>query len=266
MAEMKTTVLAIGCHPDDIEFMMAGTLFLLKDRGCEIHCMITANGNCGSLRHSREELAEIRRGEAREACEFLGAHFHDSIASDLEVFYEDSLIRRVTAVVREARPDIVFLMSPEDYMEDHMNTCRLGVTAVFCRGMPNYASVPERPPFQKDVAVYHALPYGLRDGLDRPVPPDFFVDISGVVDRKQEMLAKHRSQQDWLDRSQGLNSYLATMRSMSAEVGANSGRYAFAEGFRRHNHLGFSAGRIDPLRALLPDCRAEAFRATNPEA
>jgi len=250
---MGKVVLAIGCHPDDLEFMMSGTLLMLKDKGCEIHYMITSNGNCGSIHHGREELAAIRRQEAMAACAYLGAVFHDSVANDLEVFYEDSQIRKVTAVVREAQPDIAILMSPEDYMEDHTNACRLGVTAAFCRGMPNYASIPERKAYQKDIALYHALPYGLRDGLDRLVRPDFFVDISRVIDRKQEMLAKHESQQAWLDVSQGLNSYLATMRSMSGEVGRMSGRFKYAEGFRRHNHLGFSENRINPLKDLLAD-------------
>jgi LmbE family N-acetylglucosaminyl deacetylase len=255
---MGKTVLAIGCHPDDLEFMMSGTLFLLRDRGCDIHYMITANGDCGSLEHGAEELARVRLAESMEACAFLGARFHGSIARDLGVFYEEAQIRKMTAVVREAQPDILILMSPEDYMEDHMNACRLGVTAAFCRGMPNYASIPPREPCQKEVAVYHALPYGLRDGLDRAVKPDFYVDISSVIDFKQEMLAKHRSQQAWLGESQGLNSYLATMRSMSAEVGALSGRFGFAEGFRLHNHLGFSAERIDPLKELLSGLRREA--------
>ena len=46
---MARTILAVGCHPDDIEFMMAGTLLLLRDRGCDIHYMNVANGNCGSV-------------------------------------------------------------------------------------------------------------------------------------------------------------------------------------------------------------------------
>jgi LmbE family N-acetylglucosaminyl deacetylase len=255
---MAQTVLAIGCHPDDIEFMMAGALLLLKDRGCDIHYLNVANGNCGSVEYGVEELAIMRRAEAMDACAFLGAHFHESITNDLEVFYEDAQIRKVTAVVREVRPDILFLMSPEDYMEDHMNACRLGVTAAFCRGMPNYRTIPEREDYRKDIAVYHALPYGLRDGLDRLVLPDFYVDIAGVIERKQEMLRKHRSQQAWLDTSQGLNSYLASMRSMAGEVGRMSSRCAFAEGFRLHNHLGFSETRIDPLRALLADLRYDA--------
>ena len=255
---MARTILAVGCHPDDIEFMMAGTLLLLRDRGCDIHYMNVANGNCGSVVYGAKELAMMRRAEAMDACGFLGSLFHESITNDLEVFYEDTQIRKVTAVVREVRPDILFLMSPEDYMEDHMNACRLGVTAAFCRGMPNYRTIPEREGYRQDIAVYHALPYGLHDGLDRAVLPDFYVDIAGVIERKQEMLQKHRSQQDWLDTSQGLNSYLASMRSMSGEVGRMSGRYKFAEGFRLHNHLGLSEKGIDPLNDLLADLRHDA--------
>ena len=41
-------VFAMACHPDDIEFMMGGTLILLKEAGYRIHVMNLANGSCGS--------------------------------------------------------------------------------------------------------------------------------------------------------------------------------------------------------------------------
>ena len=259
---MAKTVLAMGCHPDDIEFLMAGTLLHLKDRGCDVHYMITASGDLGSLRYGREELARIRREEARAAAAFLGAHFHDSITGDLQVFYAEPLISRVAAVVREVRPDIMLVMSPQDYMEDHMNTCRIGVTAAFAKGVPNYVTDPPREAYQGDVTLYHALPHGLRDGLGTEIAADFFIDITAVIDRKQEMLALHKSQQDWLGASQGMNSYLATMRDMAAEVGSRCGSYQFAEGFRRHSHLGFSAVPMDPLGDILGDLRCEARKDT----
>ena len=40
--------IAIGAHPDDVEFYMAGTLLLLKQAGYEIHYLNLASGNCGS--------------------------------------------------------------------------------------------------------------------------------------------------------------------------------------------------------------------------
>ncbi len=248
---MSTTVLAVHCHPDDIEFTTAGTLFRLKEKGCALHYMTVANGCVGSMETGIEETARIRREEARAAAAFLGATYHESIANDLEVFYTDLLIRRLLAVVREVAPDIMLVPSPEDYMEDHMNTSRLAVTAAFCRGMPSYPSIPQLPPVQEDVVLYHAMPHGLRDGLRRPIVPEMYVDIGPVIEQKAAMLALHRSQKAWLDRTQGMDSYLTTMREMSAEVGRMSGLFTYAEGWRRHNHLGLSARETDPLRELL---------------
>jgi LmbE family N-acetylglucosaminyl deacetylase len=255
---MPITVFAFSCHPDDIEFMMGGTLFLLKRAGCALHYMNLANGNCGSTELGLAETAATRRGEAQAAAALLGAEFHESLVGDFEVLYTQELVRRATAVIRKVKPDILLLPSPEDYMEDHMNTSRIGVTAAFCRGVPNFATIPPTLPTFQDVVLYHALPYGLADGLRRAVQPDFFVDVSAVIEDKQAMLACHQSQRKWLDTSQGLDSYLATMREMSAEVGRRSGRFAFAEGWRRHSHLGFSARERDPLGELLGEFKLDA--------
>ncbi len=249
---MSHCVFALASHPDDIEFMMGGTLLLLKERGCELHTMNLANGNCGTTEYSSEEIIAIRRSEARNAASFLEAEFHESLVNDLEIFYTDELIRKVTTIIRRVKPDIMLVQSPEDYMEDHMTAARIAVTAAFCRGMPNYHSIPSVDPTMQDVVIYHALPYGLQDGLRRVINAEFYVDITPVIENKERMLAFHQSQKRWLDESQGLDSYLKTMREMSAEVGRMSGLgYAFAEGWRRHSHLGFSAPDSDPLRALL---------------
>ena len=248
-----TTVFALACHPDDIEFMMAGTLQLLKAAGCSLHYMNLADGCCGSIQYSRDQIARIRRQEGQNAATYLGAAYHESLTNDLEVIYTPELISKVTAVVREIRPDIIILPSPEDYMEDHMSTCRIGVTAAFCRGVPNFPTNPPREPTYQDVVLYHALPYGLRDGLRRRILPDFYVDITSVIDDKEQMLAYHESQKLWLDQSQGMDSYLHTMREMSAEVAAMAGKGQYAEGWRRHSHLGFSAVETDPLMEILAE-------------
>lgn len=245
------TVFAVHAHPDDIEFTMAGTLFLLRKAGCTVHYMTVARGDAGSMGTDREETARIREREARNAAFFLGASFHPSVANDLEIMYTNDLVLRLLATVREVAPDIMLIASPQDYMEDHMNASRLAVTAAFCRAMPNVISIPPRPPAAKDVVLYHAMPHGLRDGLRRLIVPDFYVDITPVFDRKESMLALHESQKLWLDRTQGMDSYLAAMRDMSAEVGRMSGKFSFAEGWRRHNYLGLSAREFDPLGELL---------------
>jgi LmbE family N-acetylglucosaminyl deacetylase len=246
---------AVGAHPDDIEFLMAGTLILLKEAGYEIHYMNVANGSCGSVRHDAETIIKIRREEASSAAALIGATFHESLVNDMEVLYEKETLSRLGSVVREVGPEIMLLHSPSDYMEDHQNASRLAVTAAFCRGAPNFPVEPPRAAIDKDVTVYHAQPHGNRDGLWSEVVPEIFVDVSGVMDTKTAMLGEHRSQKEWLDKSQGMDSYLAAMEDMAREVGRLSGRYEFAEGWRRRSHLGFCSEDANPLvDALKESC------------
>jgi len=250
-------VLAAAAHPDDIEFMMAGTLLRLKRAGAEIHMWNLANGHCGTAQHSREEIIRLRAAEAEASARLAGAVSHPPLFDDLGIFYDQASLARVAAVVREIRPDIILTQSPQDYMEDHQNTCRLLVTAAFAHGMRNYESQPPRPGWAAPLAVYHALPHGLHDGMGQPVRPDLTVDIGPVMSEKRAMLACHRSQKEWLDVSQGMDAYLEEMAGMSATVGRMSGRFTHAEGWRRHGKLGFGPDDFNPLETILKgDCHA----------
>jgi LmbE family N-acetylglucosaminyl deacetylase len=246
-----SAVLAIFAHPDDIEFVAAGTLLLLRDAGFSIHYLNLSGGDCGSMTPGPEETRAIREREGRAAAALLGATFHESLASDLCILYEERLLRRLAAVVRRVQPRIVLTHSPEDYMEDHMNTARLAVTAAFACGMPNFATDPPIAPVTGDVALYHAMPHGLCDGLRRPVVPGLFVDTTAVQGAKRQTLAAHASQKEWLDATQGMDSYLDAGDDAARAVGRMSGRFAYAEGWRRHLHLGLSATDDDPLVAAL---------------
>jgi LmbE family N-acetylglucosaminyl deacetylase len=253
------TAIAIAAHPDDIEFSMAGTLLLLARAGYEIHYFNLLTGNGGSARHSGAATRRIRRAEARRAAAILGAHWHAPIGDDLELVYSVAHLRRVAAVIREVRPSILLTHAPQDYMEDHMIASRLAVTAAFAHGIKNFRSVPARPAFPDDVTIYHAMPHGLTDGLRKRVVAGAFVNTTTVQDIKLAALEAHRSQHDWLQRSQGMNSYLQTMMDMSLAVGRLSRRFRHAEGWRRHLHYGFSRTEQDPLKtALGRDCLINA--------
>jgi LmbE family N-acetylglucosaminyl deacetylase len=244
-------VLAAAAHPDDIEFMMSGTILRLKDAGCDIHLWNLANGCCGSNTLSRETAAAVRWKEAQASAALAGGTAHPPIFNDLEIFYNQPSVARVAAVIRRIQPDIILTQSLQDYMEDHQNTTRLVVTGAFIRGMKNARTDPEATPYDKPVAVYHALPHGIQDSLRQPVETHFFTDITGVLARKRAMLACHASQKEWLDATQGMDAYLDEMERMSREVGIMSRRFEFAEGWRRHSHLGFAAEDFDPIADLL---------------
>jgi LmbE family N-acetylglucosaminyl deacetylase len=246
------SAIAIAAHPDDIEFVMAGTLLLLKQAGWDIHYFNLSTGNVGSMTMTAAKTAQVRRREAQAAAKVLGAAWYAPICNDIEIFYEPKTLQRVGAVIRAVDPEIVLTHSPEDYMEDHMNTARLAVTAAFVRGMPNYRTLPSRPPVPSHVAVYHANPHGLCDGLRRPVIPGLFVDTTSVHAQKREALARHSSQKEWLDATQGMDSYLVAMDEFATTVGRMAPRKVrSAEGWRRHSHLGFSPEGFDPLAQAL---------------
>ena len=61
------TVIAIAAHPDDIEFVMAGTLLLLGDAGWDLHYLNLSAGNLGSTTMTSAKTARVRRGEAQAA-------------------------------------------------------------------------------------------------------------------------------------------------------------------------------------------------------
>src|SRR5258707_461937 len=111
----RQSAFAIAAHPDDIEFYMAGTLLLLREKGFDTHYMTLASGNCGSLQYSAARTRAIRRGESHRAAKILGATYHPSLVDDLEILYELSALRRLAAVIRRVAPTIVLTHSPQDY-------------------------------------------------------------------------------------------------------------------------------------------------------
>ncbi|MFY8070575.1 MAG: PIG-L deacetylase family protein [Pirellula sp.] len=261
------SVLALFAHPDDIEFVAAGTLALLGQRGWDIHLMNLANGCCGSTTTSREQTARIRLEEAKRAASHLRATHYDPIFDDLEIEYTQDAIKHLLGIIRRSKPTILLTHAPVDYMEDHMQTCRLAVTAAFAKGVPNYPD-PSDPlytqAFYSDIAIYHAQPHGNRTPLGQSVRPQLGVFVDSVMETKRAMLAEHRSQQQWLKESQGMNSYIQTMLDLGSEVadlmdascaGTLPGKYA--EGWTRHLHLGFSAKPVDPLKDALSDLAIE---------
>lgn len=254
-------VLAIAAHPDDIEFLMAGTLLQLRKRGWTLHYFNLCDGSLGSTTLDTETCRATRLEEARRAADSLQASFYPPIAADMELVYSPALLKQVTAVVRLVQPDIVLTHSPVDYMEDHQNAARLAASAAFSRGMPNMVTVPPVPHYDKPVVVYHAQPHGHQTPLGEWVTADLWVDVAEVFPEKEAALRCHVSQRQWLDSSQGMDNYLVTLREFTETGGQLSGRFRLAEGWRRRVHWGYAPTAADPLtQALGPNLTSSTHR------
>ena len=128
-----------------------------------------------------------------------------------------------------------------------MNACRLAVTAAFARGMPNYPTRPPRPPVEQPVTIYHAQPHGNRDPLSAAGAARYFRGHWQRDGAEDGHAGLPPEPEEWLDASQGFDSYLQTMHELMREVGRMSGKFEYAEGWRRHSHLGLCAADADPL-------------------
>lgn len=228
-------ILAIHAHPDDIEFQCAGTLALLKQLGCHITIATMTPGDCGSAELPAEEIARVRRDEARRAAELLGATYMCLEFRDLSIDVDTPSRRRVVEAVRRVRPDIIFTAPPVDYMSDHEFTSRLVRDAAFIAPIKNYQTHQwdPAPPTERIPHLFYVDPVEGVDIFGEPIKPHFYVDITDVFDLKRKMLACHESQRAWLLKQHGIDEYLNKMEEWSRKRGAEVGRQ-YAEGFRQH--------------------------------
>jgi LmbE family N-acetylglucosaminyl deacetylase len=228
-------ILAIHAHPDDIEILCAGTLALLKDKGCDIVLATMTPGDKGSAELGPDEIAEVRRQEAQDSAKLLGVPCLCLEFRDLCIDVNDDSRKRVTEALRKAQPDIVLTAPPVDYMSDHEATSRLVRDACFCAAVPNYSTEQwdPAPLIKKIPALYYMDPIEGVDWFGNKSPFDFIVDISSKIDLKLEMLACHASQREWLKRQHGMDEYLDSCRRWGAARGAEI-TAAFGEGFRQH--------------------------------
>ncbi len=247
--------LAIHAHPDDIEFQCAGTLALLKQKGHHITIATMTAGDCGSAEHSRQAIAAIRREEARQAADLLGADYVCLEFQDLRLVDDDSSRMRVTEVLRQVAPDAVITAPPIDYMTDHEITSKLVRQATFNAPIPNYSTQATTPAgvIESIPHLYYVDPLEGTDYYGHDLPPDFYVDISATFDLKRDMLACHASQRNWLLRQHGIDEYLETQRRWSMKRGKQAG-VLYAEAFRQHR------GHPYPQDNILAELLAEVKR------
>jgi N-acetylglucosamine malate deacetylase 1 len=247
---MPEVALAVLAHPDDAEFLCAGTLLrLVREHGWNVHIASMTPGDCGSAEHSSEEIAPIRRGEGAAAARRLGGTYHCLEERDLCVVYDRPTVAKVTNLLRAVNPRAVFTHSPDDYLLDHEMTSRLVRAAAFNAPVPLFLSGEGGPPATAHIPhLYYCDAIEGKDLLGRPIPAGFRIDISDVIDEKAELLACHASQRNWLLKHHGMDHYLIAMRDWGAARGREGG-VAFAEGFRQH--LGHSYPQNNLLAEIL---------------
>jgi LmbE family N-acetylglucosaminyl deacetylase len=247
---MPKIVLSVLAHPDDAEFLCAGTLIRLRrEHGFEAHIASMTPGDCGSAELPPAEIGRVRRAEGAAAAAQIGGVYHCMEERDLLIVYGERTLEKITRLLRLVRPDVVLTHSPSDYMLDHEVTSMIARAATFAAPIPNFLTDRDLgPPLPQIPHLYYCDAIEGKDPLGRDIPPGFTIDVSPVIDAKAAMLACHASQRDWLMKHHGVDQYLEAMRQWGAHRGQAQG-VAYAEGFRQH--LGHSYPQDNMLAELL---------------
>lgn len=238
---MKKTVLAIFAHPDDAELMCAGTLSLLKQAGWIVHIATLTPGDKGTASLTREEISSVRKSEAANSAELLGGYYHCLEFEDIYIQYCRDSIDRVTSLIRKIMPLMVLTASPSDYMVDHELTSLIVQTACFSCGIKNLDIQEE--PFETVPFLYYSDAMEGKDKFGSPVNPTIFVDISNQIGIKEQMLACHASQRNWLLIHHKMDEYIQSMKEFAGQRGKEIGTL-YAEGFRQHLGHGYPQSNI----------------------
>ena len=220
----------VAAHPDDIEFVVAGTVAKWRQAGTTVRYVLATSGDAGSHQPgmTHEKLARIREAEQRAAGRVVGVDgvlflgYHDG-----EVEPTLALRRDLVREIRRFRPDTVVCFDPtmlfagSEYINhpDHRAVAQAALDAV--------APAAAMPLVFGELRREGLEPHAVREVLVTAGPDaDVWIDITGTVELKIEALRQHASQfPDGRDPSE-------MIREWAAEAGAEIG-VPHAEGFRR---------------------------------
>ena len=196
------SAIVIVAHPDDAEFMVAGTVARWARGGARVAFLLVTDGDKGSSDPSmrREDLAALRRAEQLDACNVLGVetleflHYEDGMVEPTLALRKD-----IARVIRKFRPQVAICQDPSRFYSgrgyinhpDHRAVAEAALGAI-------YPAARDR----------HTFPELLAEGLEphkvREVfigfteDEDLIVDISATIDAKVNALKAHKSQVgDW---------------------------------------------------------------------
>ena len=136
-------ILAVGAHPDDVEFGCGGVLLAEAARGNRIHLHVCSRGESAS-----NGTRADREAEARSAAVLLGAKLKFlELGGDSHIAASVPNAITIARAIRTVRPDI--LLAPTvtpDQHPDHVAVGRLCVDALRLARSGGIAELRELPP------------------------------------------------------------------------------------------------------------------------
>jgi len=197
----NVNILAIGAHPDDIEFGCGGALIKYTQKSHRLFLLVMTGGGLGGS-------SSVRTEEQEASGKILGAEkIYWGGYDDSHLIVDVGLIGKIEAVISETKPDFIFCNFPDDTHQDHRHLAQAIMSATrYIRNVLFY----EGPTTQN-------------------FNPQVFVDISDTLDRKVEALQAHHSQ---VMKTNIEDLSIVEVARSSANFRGIQGRVKYAEAFQ----------------------------------
>ncbi len=193
-------ILAIGSHPDDIEYGCGGTLIRCRQAGDNVFLFIMTKGDAGGDPDIREKEQEISSGIIGVADIFWGGY------QDTMLPLSRELIIRLEKIINKVNPEIIFVNHRYDTHQDHRNLADATISATRHAGSLLFYEGPTTYNFVANI----------------------FVDITSILQQKLDTLKAHYSQ----IRKTNINSMsILDLATSTANFRGIQSRVKYAEGF-----------------------------------
>lgn len=178
MSSHYRKVLVIGAHPDDAEYMCAGTMMKLAGQGCEVVSVYFTQGEAGIPGKTHEEARQIRHQECLDACAIMGVRAAFLTQVDGASVVNKDAYAEMKALIDAEKPDMVITHWPLDRHRDHRNCAILTYDAWYQSG------------WSFDLYYTEVTTSSNTSNFT----PTEYVNISDFHDRKYDAIHAHRSQ------------------------------------------------------------------------
>lgn len=183
---MKLDILAFGAHPDDVELGAGATIAKEISMGKKVGIIDLTRGELGT-----RGTAAIRNLEAVKAAKILGVSLRENM-DFADGFFQNTpeLQKAIIAKIREYKPDVVLCNAIRDRHIDHGKGSALVSDACFLSGLIKVDTLDSSGATQapwRPKQVYHYIQW-------QNLTPDFVIDVSGFIAKKQEAILAYSSQ------------------------------------------------------------------------
>lgn len=231
---MKVDILAIGAHPDDVEFGCGGTLLKLISEGKKVAIIDLTQGELGT-----RGTKETRAIEAANAAKLMGLTARENLKmKDGFLTNSEEYQMLIIQIIRKYQPDIVFCNAWDDRHPDHAKGAKLVSDACFLSGLTKIETKynNQKQKHWRPKHIFHYIQW-------KHIQPEFVVDISQFIEKKIEICKAYESQLYNANSQEPIThtatkDFLESLTYRAQDLGRLSG-VDYAEGFTSERLLAF---------------------------